>query len=127
MTVKDANKSTIKEEFSISVYPVSIGFHPEIQKLSYQVNTTTLPDAYVGMPIDFSIGPVGGIEPYELSIRGKLPQGINFQDGHFWGIPQTPQDEFNFERIKALLSIYTVLIEKIFQGQPHYRILSSIS
>ncbi len=31
--------------------------------------------------------------------------------------------EFNFERIKALLSIYTVLIEKIFQGQPHYRIL----
>lgn len=31
--------------------------------------------------------------------------------------------EYNFERIKALLSIYTVLIEKIFQGQPHYRIL----
>ena len=34
--------------------------------------------------------------------------------------------EFNFERIKALLSIYTVLIEKIFQGQPHYRILLTL-
>jgi chromosome segregation ATPase len=31
--------------------------------------------------------------------------------------------EFDFERIKALLMIYTVLIEKIWQGQPHYRIL----
>jgi len=34
--------------------------------------------------------------------------------------------EYNFERIKALLSIYTVLIEKIFQGQPHYRILLTL-
>lgn len=31
---------------------------------------------------------------------------------------------FSFERIKALLSIYAVLIEKIWQGQPHYRILT---
>jgi len=31
--------------------------------------------------------------------------------------------EFNFERIQALLSIYRVLIEEIWQGQPHYRIL----
>jgi len=31
--------------------------------------------------------------------------------------------EFNFERIKALLSIFRVLVEKIWQGQPHYRVL----
>ena len=31
--------------------------------------------------------------------------------------------EFNFERIKALLSITMLLIEEIWQGQPHYRIL----
>ncbi len=31
--------------------------------------------------------------------------------------------EFNFERIRALLSIYTVLVTEIWQGQPHYRIL----
>jgi chromosome segregation ATPase len=31
--------------------------------------------------------------------------------------------EFNFERVRALLSIYTVLVSEIWQGQPHYRIL----
>ncbi|MHA1291043.1 MAG: hypothetical protein ACTSQJ_00075 [Promethearchaeota archaeon] len=39
---------------------------------------------------------------------------------------EAEEAEFNFERIKALLSIYTVLIEKIFQGQPHYRILITL-
>ena len=36
---------------------------------------------------------------------------------------ESQEAEFTFERIKALLSIYSVLIEKIWQGQPHYRIL----
>jgi len=36
---------------------------------------------------------------------------------------EAEESEYTFERIQALLSIYTVLIEKIFQGQPHYRIL----
>jgi len=31
--------------------------------------------------------------------------------------------EFNFERVRALLSIYSVLVTEIWQGQPHYRIL----
>ena len=31
--------------------------------------------------------------------------------------------EFNFDRIKALLSITQLLISEIWQGQPHYRIL----
>lgn len=31
--------------------------------------------------------------------------------------------EFNFEKIQALLSIFRVLVEKIWQGQPHYRVL----
>jgi chromosome segregation ATPase len=39
---------------------------------------------------------------------------------------ESQEAEFNFERIKALLSIYTVLIEKIWQGQPHYRILFTL-
>jgi chromosome segregation ATPase len=34
--------------------------------------------------------------------------------------------EFNFERIKALLSITMLLIEEIWQGQPHYRILLTL-
>jgi len=31
--------------------------------------------------------------------------------------------DFNFERVRALLSIYSVLVSEIWQGQPHYRIL----
>jgi chromosome segregation ATPase len=31
--------------------------------------------------------------------------------------------EFDFERITALLSIFRVLVEKIWQGQPHYQVL----
>ena len=34
--------------------------------------------------------------------------------------------EFNFERVRALLSIYTVLVSEIWQGQPHYRILLTL-
>ena len=34
--------------------------------------------------------------------------------------------EFDFERITALLSIFRVLVEKIWQGQPHYRILMTL-
>jgi len=36
------------------------------------------------------------------------------------------EQELDFERIQALLSIYTVLLEKIFQGQPHFRILMTL-
>jgi len=34
--------------------------------------------------------------------------------------------EFNFERVRALLSIYSVLVSEIWQGQPHYRILKML-
>ena len=34
--------------------------------------------------------------------------------------------ELNFERIQALLFIYRVLIEEIWQGQPHYRVLYTL-
>ena len=36
------------------------------------------------------------------------------------------ESEFNFDRIKALLSIYMVLLEEIWQGQPHFRILLTL-
>jgi len=45
----------------------------------------------------------------------------------FAKIAQDQEDsEFNFERIKALLSITMLLIEEIWQGQPHYRILMTL-
>ena len=36
---------------------------------------------------------------------------------------ESQESEFDFERIKALLSITQLLISEIWQGQPHYRIL----
>ncbi len=36
------------------------------------------------------------------------------------------ESEYNFERIKALLSITMLLIQDIWQGQPHYRILLTL-
>jgi len=39
-------------------------------------------------------------------------------------VAEESQDaDLNFERIKALLSIFRVLVEKIWQGQPHYKVL----
>ncbi|MFX0080641.1 MAG: hypothetical protein ACFE94_02710 [Candidatus Hodarchaeota archaeon] len=34
--------------------------------------------------------------------------------------------EYNFERVRALLSIYTVLVSDIWSGQAHYRILLTL-
>ena len=39
---------------------------------------------------------------------------------------EAEQAEFNFERVRALLSIYSVLVSEIWQGQPHYRILKTL-
>jgi hypothetical protein len=36
---------------------------------------------------------------------------------------EAEHSEFNFERVRALLSIYSILVSEIWQGQPHYRIL----
>jgi len=36
------------------------------------------------------------------------------------------EQELDFDRIQALLSIYSVLLEKIFQGQPHYKVLETL-
>jgi len=36
---------------------------------------------------------------------------------------EAESQEFDFERITALLSIFRVLVEKIWQGQPHYQVL----
>ncbi len=36
------------------------------------------------------------------------------------------ESEYNFDRIKALLSITMLLIQEIWQGQPHYRILLTL-
>ena len=39
---------------------------------------------------------------------------------------EAESSEYNFERVRALLSIYSVLVSEIWQGQPHYRILMTL-
>ena len=39
---------------------------------------------------------------------------------------EAESQELDFERITALLSIFRVLVERIWQGQPHYRILMTL-
>lgn len=39
---------------------------------------------------------------------------------------EAEEAEFNFERVRALLSIYAALVSEIWQGQPHYRILYTL-
>lgn len=39
---------------------------------------------------------------------------------------ESQESEFDFERIKVLLSITQLLISEIWQGQPHYRILLTL-
>ncbi|MFW9822928.1 MAG: hypothetical protein ACFFE4_08345 [Candidatus Thorarchaeota archaeon] len=39
---------------------------------------------------------------------------------------EAEETEYNFERVRALLSIYTVLVSEIWGGQPHYRILLTL-
>jgi DNA repair exonuclease SbcCD ATPase subunit len=36
---------------------------------------------------------------------------------------EAESQELNFDKIQALLSIFRVLVEKIWQGQPHYKVL----
>jgi len=36
---------------------------------------------------------------------------------------ESQESDLDFERIQALLSIFRVLVEKIWQGQPHYQVL----
>jgi len=39
---------------------------------------------------------------------------------------EAEEAEYDFERVRALLSIYSVLVSEIWQGQPHYRILMTL-
>ncbi|MBY8981366.1 MAG: hypothetical protein KGD57_00325 [Candidatus Lokiarchaeota archaeon] len=53
------------------------------------------------------------------SLKGELKQLSKL-------VEDQEEAEFNFERIKALLSITKLLIKEIWQGQPHYRILLNL-
>ena len=39
---------------------------------------------------------------------------------------EAEESEYDFERVRALLSIYSVLVSDIWQGQAHYRMLYTL-
>jgi len=38
-------------------------------------------------------------------------------------VKEADQKEFNFKEVQAVLSIYTVLLEQVWQSQPHFKVL----
>lgn len=72
---------------------------------------------------DVKIGAMSGEQMKLLEEYERLKVDL----AKFAKIAEESQDsKFDFERIQALISIYAVLIEKIWQGQPHYRILMTL-
>ncbi|HEY0088155.1 MAG TPA: hypothetical protein VGB37_04890 [Candidatus Lokiarchaeia archaeon] len=69
---------------------------------------------------DQKIGQMTGEQMRLLEEYAKVKEELK----KFAKIAASMEDqELDFDRIQALLSIYTVLLEKIFQGQPHFKIL----
>ena len=97
----------------------------EREKLKLEVETKKLEDetrrlAQEKEERDQKIGQLTG-EQLKLLEEYK---NLKIELKKFAKIAQDQEEaEFNFERIKALLSITMLLIEEIWQGQPHYRIL----
>lgn len=69
---------------------------------------------------------IGQLTEEQLKLLDEY-KNLKIELKKFAKIAQDQEDsEFNFERIKALLSITMLLIEEIWQGQPHYRILLTL-
>lgn len=48
----------------------------------------TLPAAIIGQSYTANVIAEGGIRPYSFFLDGKLPQGVNFNQGRFSGVPR---------------------------------------
>jgi DNA repair exonuclease SbcCD ATPase subunit len=100
----------------------------EQEKLKLEVETKKLEDetkrlAQEKEERDQKIGQLTG-EQLKLLEEYK---NLKIELKKFAKIAQDQEEaEFNFDRIKALLSITMLLIEEIWQGQPHYRILLTL-
>lgn len=115
--VQDSSKSSIDGEFSISVYPVSVPFHPIEQPLDCQVKSGSLPEVYVGQPVDFSLGIVGGIEAYKVERQGLLPPGVKFENGRIFGVP-LEANEYSFGIVVTDQQDYYKILSELGFKQP---------
>ena len=66
---------------------------------------------------------IGSLTEEQVKLLDEY-QKVKVELGKFMqAASEAEEAEYNFERVRALLSIYTVLVSEIWQGQPHYQIL----
>ncbi len=69
---------------------------------------------------------IGSLTEEQVKLLDEY-QKVKVELGKFMqAASEAEEAEYNFERVRALLSIYTVLVSEIWQGQPHYRILMTL-
>jgi chromosome segregation ATPase len=69
---------------------------------------------------------IGSLTEEQMKLLDEY-QKVKVELSKFMKVAEEAEEaEYNFERVRALLSIYTVLVSEIWQGQPHYRILLTL-
>ena len=69
---------------------------------------------------------IGSLTEEQMKLLDEY-QKVKVELENFMKVAEEAEEaEYNFERVRALLSIYSVLVSEIWQGQPHYRILMTL-
>ncbi len=69
---------------------------------------------------------IGSLTEEQMKLLDEY-QKVKVELSKFMKVAEEAEEaEYNFERVRALLSIYTVLVSEIWAGQAHYRILITL-
>ncbi|MFX0005725.1 MAG: coiled-coil domain-containing protein [Promethearchaeota archaeon] len=69
---------------------------------------------------------IGSLTEEQLKLLDEY-QKVKVELSKFMKVAEEAEEaEYNFDRVRALLSIYTVLVSEIWAGQAHYRILLTL-
>jgi chromosome segregation ATPase len=69
---------------------------------------------------------IGSLTQEQMKLLDEY-QKVKVELSKFMKVAEEAEEaEYNFERVRALLSIYTVLVSEIWAGQAHYRILLTL-
>jgi chromosome segregation ATPase len=69
---------------------------------------------------------IGSLTEEQMKLLDEY-QKVKVELSKFMKVAEEAEEtEYNFERVRALLSIYTVLVSEIWAGQAHYRILLTL-
>ncbi|MBY8989286.1 MAG: hypothetical protein KGD58_00900 [Candidatus Lokiarchaeota archaeon] len=69
---------------------------------------------------------IGSMTEEQMKLLDEY-QNVKVELSKFMKVAEEAENaEYNFERVRALLSIYSVLVSEIWSGQAHYRILLTL-